>query len=895
MSTIDERWNIVQPTRAFCQKVLPLVYDESLSYMEMVCKMATKLNEVIENNNNLPSYIKELITELVNSDEFTQIVGSVLMDTIINVKFPPTGITPAKGDGVTDDTESIQACLNYANEHGGATVFFPSGKYLTGTLTVNSETSLLGADRYNTTLVLKGGGSTPLLQGVINQSIRNLCLDGNRLNQVEENYLIDGTIEMALFDNVILTDSAHCITSTTFNSNEFANVMIMDIGDSVAITATGNGNLLNNINTTHPINITGENNNIVSKQQYRIDSAEPITYNKPSTLSKYFNYVPATDEDGNSYKILVDNGTDSLEESFENAKGKKYETTQLFAYYQNLTTYDASLTNYTFPQACVMLDETHLLVVLTPQGTFYLPANNNSVCFRTVNVEDGSYTDTIIPNAGHIQDMCIYDGKLYCCQFSTVVNNVAVASNNINVYSLVDYSLIETKTMSFQSTNINYDENTDKFYIRELGTYTTATWGIYDTNFVKNGSFTLEEPSFIKNQKPFGNYWGRQGSFMYGKYLVQCYSAPNTLVFFDLSTNKHIDVLNYPQVLNDVYFAGELESCGIFGDKIYSVFGNELANFCSTITRIALTDLKNGVAANYGGIQYINSIGEKLLTLNINTNSTALNPTGTSSAPFHSIQEALETIFYGKVYNNVNLLVLDTGYQGDINLLNFNKQFQINSNSLTINAGKINCTHCNYINISTITCEEIVISHGVVNLYKVECPTVTVDNCTININVSDITQFNATNCNVYVDKYPTNSVLNSTQVYNSVAMFGDSNAQLSSSFTFPTMRTYALTMQTGSAAVNTDNSNAVFIQYTTTNKRYGLFNRLLANKTFSNYGIIGILQNGALEEFILSLANNTLTIDSHTVYIEGAAYEYPAALPTGYSYGYITGITTMLI
>ena len=272
MSTIDENWNIVDTTRAFCQKVLPLVYDESLSYLEMVCKMSSKLNEVIENNNNLPQYVKDLIKETVNSDEFTQIVGSVLMNTIINVKFPPEGITPAKGDGVTDDTKSIQDCLDYANAQGGAVVFFPSGKYLTSTLSMAGKTSILGADRYNTTLFLKGGGSTPLLQGVINQSVRNIAFDGNRLNQIEENYLIDGDIENALIDNVILEDSAHCITSEKCNANEFCNVKVLDIGDGIFIDAIGNNNLLTNINTTYSIIITGDNNNWQSAQQTKIDS-----------------------------------------------------------------------------------------------------------------------------------------------------------------------------------------------------------------------------------------------------------------------------------------------------------------------------------------------------------------------------------------------------------------------------------------------------------------------------------------------------------------------------------------------------------------------------------------------------------------------------------------------
>ncbi len=311
MSTIDERWNIVDTTRAFCQKVLPLVYDESLSYMELVCKLSSKLNEVIENNNNLPLYIKDLIKETVNSDEFTQIVGSVLMNTIINVKFPPEGIAPAKGDGVTDDTASIQACLDYANNQGGAVVFFPSGKYLTGTLSINTETSILGADRYNTTLVLKGGGNTPLLQGVINQSVRNISLDGNRLNQIEENYIIDGTIDMALFDNVILCDSAHCITADACNISEFCNIMCKDIGDSVFITATGNNNLLTNINTEYSINLMGDNNNWQSAQQTKIGSVEPLIYKQPVALNNSFNFVPAKTETGEEYKLLVSKNDES--------------------------------------------------------------------------------------------------------------------------------------------------------------------------------------------------------------------------------------------------------------------------------------------------------------------------------------------------------------------------------------------------------------------------------------------------------------------------------------------------------------------------------------------------------------------------------------------------------
>lgn len=48
---------IVSVNKPFCHKVLPLVYDESLSYYEAICKYSEKLNEVIELCNNLTDEI----------------------------------------------------------------------------------------------------------------------------------------------------------------------------------------------------------------------------------------------------------------------------------------------------------------------------------------------------------------------------------------------------------------------------------------------------------------------------------------------------------------------------------------------------------------------------------------------------------------------------------------------------------------------------------------------------------------------------------------------------------------------------------------------------------------------------------------------------------------------
>ncbi len=50
--------------KMWCQKVLPLVYDDSLSYYETLCKVVDYLNEVIDNNTFVIDEVEQLRIEL---------------------------------------------------------------------------------------------------------------------------------------------------------------------------------------------------------------------------------------------------------------------------------------------------------------------------------------------------------------------------------------------------------------------------------------------------------------------------------------------------------------------------------------------------------------------------------------------------------------------------------------------------------------------------------------------------------------------------------------------------------------------------------------------------------------------------------------------------------------
>lgn len=50
----------ISKVRYWCYKVLPLVYDDSLSYYELLCKVVDKLNEIVKSENELDSVIKDI-------------------------------------------------------------------------------------------------------------------------------------------------------------------------------------------------------------------------------------------------------------------------------------------------------------------------------------------------------------------------------------------------------------------------------------------------------------------------------------------------------------------------------------------------------------------------------------------------------------------------------------------------------------------------------------------------------------------------------------------------------------------------------------------------------------------------------------------------------------------
>lgn len=74
------------PFRYWCYKILPLVYDDSLSYYEVLCKVTAKLNEVIKmvnaSTDNVYETVKSILDEWKDDGTFEEIINEELFASL---------------------------------------------------------------------------------------------------------------------------------------------------------------------------------------------------------------------------------------------------------------------------------------------------------------------------------------------------------------------------------------------------------------------------------------------------------------------------------------------------------------------------------------------------------------------------------------------------------------------------------------------------------------------------------------------------------------------------------------------------------------------------------------------------------------------------------------------
>lgn len=154
----------LKPFKAWFQKTLPLVYDDSLTYQELLYKLIAKINEVVESQNQtnenfdelyalfvqlkdyVDNYFKNLDVQEEINNKLDEMAKDGTLDKIINEqifgelndridKLEKSGgvVVSVKkwgavGDGVTDDTTAFITCFNEITENN--ILYIPHGTYV---------------------------------------------------------------------------------------------------------------------------------------------------------------------------------------------------------------------------------------------------------------------------------------------------------------------------------------------------------------------------------------------------------------------------------------------------------------------------------------------------------------------------------------------------------------------------------------------------------------------------------------------------------------------------------------------------------------------------------------------------------------------------------------------
>ena len=78
----------LKPMKFWSQKILPLVYDDSLSYYEVLCKVVNKINEIIE------ALQAGIVSEFVK-----QLMAKALLDAVYDEEEEMIELTLSDIDG----------------------------------------------------------------------------------------------------------------------------------------------------------------------------------------------------------------------------------------------------------------------------------------------------------------------------------------------------------------------------------------------------------------------------------------------------------------------------------------------------------------------------------------------------------------------------------------------------------------------------------------------------------------------------------------------------------------------------------------------------------------------------------------------------------------------------
>lgn len=255
----------VDSFRFWCQKVLPLVYDDSLSYYELLCKVVNYLNNTIEDintlstdvdnlnkaYNKLQNYVNNYFDSLDVQQEINKKLDEMAIDGTLqrligdyinNMKVGNILNYGADNTGLTNSTNAIIECSqNYD------VIYFPKGKYLCDNLTFTNK-EIVGA---NATIINHNTAGYAI---TLNNSIMsNITVQSDYNSESKLNGILStsttgaGNLQKEILSNVFVTHFGG--DGITFNNTANITNCRVEYCNGKGIYLKSTDNILNNCTT----------------------------------------------------------------------------------------------------------------------------------------------------------------------------------------------------------------------------------------------------------------------------------------------------------------------------------------------------------------------------------------------------------------------------------------------------------------------------------------------------------------------------------------------------------------------------------------------------------------------------------------------------------------------
>lgn len=399
-------------------------YDSDLAWLIRAYKILTgKVN-------NIEQTIEDTINDALQGEELKQLITQMIAEALpLNVKYPPaeSGLTPAVGDGETDDTAALQAMIAYANAHN-MPMIFPAGVYRVAGLNVNVDTVFQGFDA---TLMLAPVSAKPLITLTADLASSGLTLNGNLGGQTTAQNVINIANGSFAITNTTIMGGKSCIEGTLVGDSIIGDSYLRNFQE-YGIHAEGSGNFTASNVVVHSVASGGAmrfmridcNNCTVSNfsSQAVVPIGFEITGNNntiTATIPKVVTPVHDTGE-GNSWTITGNEEKlyfkGSATYNYQNLKENIAGT-----YTQSTGDFNGTATgNYSINGNNVILNPTNPLTYKTPSrlNEFFdniVFKDANGVKYNVLVQNEGTLDLSTMHNVANILDYgAVGDGKTLC-------------------------------------------------------------------------------------------------------------------------------------------------------------------------------------------------------------------------------------------------------------------------------------------------------------------------------------------------------------------------------------------------------------------------------------------------------------------------------------------------